>query len=93
MAVVRRGHRRQFPYCWGADALRRGGHPGHRTHRLVRPRFSHNTLAQLLGARRQSVTRVLGELRDRELILSHYGATVLRDPAGLRVIMGSEPLT
>ncbi len=59
---------------------------------LSRPRFSHNTLAQLLGARRQSVTRVLGELRDRELILSHYGATVLRDPAGLRVIMGSEPL-
>jgi len=55
-------------------------------------RLSHNTLAQLLGARRQSVTRVLGELRDRELILSHYGATVLRDPGGLRVIMGSEPL-
>jgi len=43
-------------------------------------------------ARRPSVTRVLGELPDRELILSHYGATVLPDPGGLRVIMGSEPL-
>ena len=55
-------------------------------------RLSHATLAQLLGARRQSVTRALGELRARALIQSRYGATVLVDPAGLREVMGAAPL-
>jgi len=55
-------------------------------------RLSHATLAQLLGARRQSVTRALGELRTREPIRSRYGATVLVDPAGLREVRGADPL-
>jgi CRP-like cAMP-binding protein len=55
-------------------------------------RLSHTTIAHLLGARRQSVTRVMGELKRRGLIDSRYGHTVLLDPAGLRAVMGSEPL-
>jgi len=59
---------------------------------VLEVRLSHATLAQLLGARRQSVTRALGELRARALIQSRYGATVLVDPAGLREVMGAAPL-
>jgi CRP-like cAMP-binding protein len=55
-------------------------------------RLSHTTIAHLLGARRQSVTRVMGELKRRGLVDSRYGHTVLLDPAGLRAVMGSEPL-
>lgn len=55
-------------------------------------KLSHTTLAHLLGARRQSVTRVVGELKRRGLIESRYGQTILLDPAGLRDVMGSEPL-
>jgi CRP-like cAMP-binding protein len=55
-------------------------------------KLSHTTLAHLLGARRQSVTRVIGELKRRSLIESRYGQTVLRDVHGLREVMGSAPL-
>lgn len=55
-------------------------------------RLSHTTLAQLLGARRQSVTRVLKELRDSGLVESRYGATALLDVAGLREVVGRQPL-
>jgi CRP-like cAMP-binding protein len=54
-------------------------------------RLSH-TIAHLLGARRQSVTRVVSELRRRGLVDSRYAHTVIRDAAGLREVMGSEPL-
>lgn len=54
--------------------------------------LSQATLAQLLGARRQSVSRVLCELRDKGCILSRYGVTVLVDVEGLRSVSGSEPL-
>ncbi len=54
--------------------------------------LSHTTIAHLLGARRQSVTRVVGELKRRGLVEARYGLTVIRDPAGLREVMGSEPL-
>jgi len=54
--------------------------------------LSHTTMAHLLGARRQSVTRVVGELRRRGLIESRYGSTALIDPDGLRSVMGSDPL-
>jgi hypothetical protein len=43
-------------------------------------------------ARRQSVTRVIAELRHQNLISTRYGVTVLDDPDGLRKVMGSEPL-
>jgi CRP-like cAMP-binding protein len=55
-------------------------------------KLSHTTLAHLLGARRQSVTRVVGELKRRGLIDARYGHTVILDLDGLREVMGSEPL-
>ena len=55
-------------------------------------RLSHTTIAHLLGARRQSVTRVVSELKRRGLVDSRYAHTVIRDAAGLREVMGSEPL-
>lgn len=55
-------------------------------------RLSHTTIAHLLGARRQSVTRVVGQLKGHGLVDSRYGYTVIRDPGGLREVMGSEPL-
>jgi CRP-like cAMP-binding protein len=54
--------------------------------------LSHTTLAHLLGARRQSVTRVVGELKRRRLVESRYGRTVILDAEGLREVMGSQPL-
>ena len=54
--------------------------------------LSHTTIAQLLGARRQSVTRVIAELRRQGLVTTRYGVTILDDPEGLREVMGSEPL-
>jgi len=55
-------------------------------------KLSHTTIAHLLGARRQSVTRVVAELKRRGLIEAHYGHTVILDADGLRRVMGSEPL-
>ena len=55
-------------------------------------KLSHTTMAHLLGARRQSITRVVGELKRRDLVEARYGHTVLRDRGGLRTVMGSEPL-
>lgn len=55
-------------------------------------KLSHTTLAHLLGARRQSITRVMGELKRRGLVDSRYGSTFLRDVDGLRTVMGSPPL-
>lgn len=54
--------------------------------------LSHLTMAQLLGARRQSVTRVLADLRREGLVSTRYGLTVLEDQDGLRQIMGQDPL-
>jgi len=55
-------------------------------------KLSHTTVADLLGARRQSVTRVVAELKRRGLIEARYGHTVILDADGLRQVMGSEPL-
>ncbi len=43
-------------------------------------KLSHTTIAHLLGARRQSVTRVVGDLKRQGLVDSRYGHTVLLDP-------------
>jgi CRP-like cAMP-binding protein len=59
--------------------------------RLV-ARLSHTTMAHLLGARRQSVTRVVGELRERGLIETSYGSTLILDAEALHDVMGREPL-
>jgi len=55
-------------------------------------RLSHTTMAHLLGARRQSVTRVIAELRRRGLVATSYGVTALLDADGLRDVMGRDPL-
>ncbi len=55
-------------------------------------RLSHTTIAHLLGARRQSVTRVVRELRRRGFIETGYGRTELLDRDGLREVMGRDPL-
>lgn len=57
-----------------------------------RVRLSHTTMAHLLGARRQSVTRVLAQLRQSNLVATSYGSTILLDQDGLRDVMGREPL-
>jgi CRP-like cAMP-binding protein len=46
--------------------------------------LSHDVLADLLGARRQSVSRAIAELRDEGLIRSAYRETVLIDVEGLQ---------
>ncbi len=55
-------------------------------------RLSHTTMSHLLGARRQSVTRVIAELRRRGVVETSYGVTRLLDEDGLRDVMGREPL-
>ncbi len=55
-------------------------------------RLSHTTIAQLLGVRRQSVTRVVGDLKQRGLVSTGYGRTELVDLDGLREVKGAEPL-
>jgi CRP-like cAMP-binding protein len=55
-------------------------------------RLTHTTLAHLLGARRQSVTRVIAELRTQALVSTKYGVTVVEDQPGLREVMGAQPL-
>jgi len=49
-------------------------------------------MSHLLGARRQSVTRVIAELRRRGVVETSYGVTRLLDEEGLRDVMGREPL-
>ncbi len=55
-------------------------------------KLSHTTIAHLVGARRQSVTRVVGDLKRQGFVDSRYGHTVLLDPDGLHQVMGSKPL-
>lgn len=55
-------------------------------------RLSHTTISHLLGARRQSVTRVIAQLRQQGLVATAYGVTTLLDQNGLRDVMGREPL-
>jgi len=49
-------------------------------------------MSHLLGARRQSITRVIAELRQSGLVSTAYGSTVLLDEDGLRDVMGPDPL-
>lgn len=59
---------------------------------VPRVRLSQATMAQLLGARRQSVTRVFSELRERGLIETGYATTTILDEQGLIEVMGPPPL-
>jgi CRP-like cAMP-binding protein len=55
-------------------------------------RLSHTTLAQLIGARRQSVTRAVGQLRDQGLVETRYGLIEILDVGGLQRVVGEGPL-
>ena len=50
--------------------------------------LTHDVIAQLLGARRQSVSRVIAELRERGLVATAYRHAVLLDTDGLQDIAG-----
>ncbi|CAN5900482.1 hypothetical protein BH23ACT10_BH23ACT10_10620 [soil metagenome] len=52
-------------------------------------RLAHGTIAQLLGVRRQSVSRVLATLRRRGLIASGYRTITLQDLVGLAEVAGT----
>lgn len=51
-------------------------------------RLPHGTIAELLGARRQSVSRVLAALRRDGLVENGYRVTVLRNPEALAARIG-----
>ncbi len=50
--------------------------------------LSHDVLAQLLGARRQSVSRVIADLRKRGLLSTAYRRIVIDDPDALQQVAG-----
>lgn len=50
--------------------------------------LSHDVIAQLLGARRQSVSRVVADLRGRGMLDTAYRRIVLRDPDALQQVAG-----
>ncbi len=56
-------------------------------------RLSHGTIAQLLGVRRQSVSRVLATLRRRGLISSGYRTVTIEDMGRLGEVAGMSPPT
>lgn len=55
-------------------------------------RLSHAVIAQLIGARRPSVTRVMAGLHARGLTARGYGRTQLIDVSELRRLAGTDPL-
>ncbi len=50
----------------------------------------HQTIAHLLGARRQSVSRVLGHMRRDGLVQSRYGSVEILDLQGIAALAGEE---
>jgi CRP-like cAMP-binding protein len=54
--------------------------------------LTHEVIADLVGARRQSVTRVMRKLTGDGLVSSGYGRIELLDIDGLRALLGGDPL-
>jgi CRP-like cAMP-binding protein len=54
-------------------------------------RLSHAVMAQLLGARRQSISRVLRRLREQGLVATGYRQTSVLDVDALRRLAGEPP--
>lgn len=52
-------------------------------------RLSHATIAQLLGVRRQSVSRAMGRMRKRGLVEGGYREIILADVEGLHALAGA----
>jgi CRP-like cAMP-binding protein len=53
----------------------------------------HQTIANLLGARRQSVSRVLGQMRREGLVRSRYGSVEILDLDGIAELAGDDKPT
>lgn len=54
--------------------------------RSVAVRITHEQLADLVGTTRETTTKVLGELRDREVIALRRGRVLVHDPDTLRAL-------
>lgn len=74
----------------GAGGNGAAGVPGRRRRHVAGP-LSQETIADLLGARRQSVSRVLADLREHGLVGSSYRRIELLDLEQLAEVAG-EPL-
>ncbi|RZU34494.1 Crp/Fnr family transcriptional regulator [Blastococcus saxobsidens] len=55
-------------------------------------RLTHEVIADLVGARRQSVSRVMRTLTEAELIRNGYGQVELLDVPGLKALLGGDLL-
>jgi CRP-like cAMP-binding protein len=55
-------------------------------------RLTHEVIADLVGARRQSVSRVVRTLTEARLIRSGYGLVELLDVPGLEALLGGDLL-
>lgn len=55
--------------------------------------LSHQTIAQMVGARRPSVSRVVNQLRQRGLVESRYRRIVVVDVRGLAMVASEPPPT
>jgi CRP/FNR family transcriptional regulator, cyclic AMP receptor protein len=51
--------------------------------------LTHEEIAQLIGASRETVTRLLGELRQREIIYLKGSTLIVRDPSALKAMASS----
>ncbi len=55
----------------------------------VRLTMTHEEIGQMIGASRETVTRTLGEFRDRHLVLRNGSMLVIQDRAGLETFAGA----
>src|SRR5215831_9691682 len=55
----------------------------------IKVSLTHEEIAQLIGTSRETVTRVLGEFRDKQLAQLRGSTLVIRDKAGLEKLVGA----
>ena len=54
----------------------------------IKVSLTHEEMAQLIGTSRETVTRVLGEFRDKELAHLQGSTLIIRNKAGLERLVG-----
>jgi CRP/FNR family cyclic AMP-dependent transcriptional regulator len=54
----------------------------------VRLGLTHDEMAQIIGVSRETVTRILGRLRRRDMLETRGGFLTVKDPAALRALSG-----
>jgi len=55
----------------------------------IKVSLTHEEIAQLIGTSRETVTRVLGEFRDKNLAQLHGSTLLIRNKAGLEKLVGA----